>query len=61
MQVKKQKLELVMEQLSGSKLEKEYNKAIYCHPAYFTYMQSTEAYLIAQLVKNPPAMWETWV
>ena len=41
MQVKKPKLELVTEQLSGSKLEKEYNKAIYCHPAYLTYMQST--------------------
>ena len=52
-------LELDMERLTGSKLGKEYNKAIYCHPAYFTYMQSTEAYLIAQLVKNPPAIQET--
>ena len=33
--------ELDMEQWSGSKLEKEYNKAVYCHPAYLTYMQST--------------------
>ena len=37
MQVKKQQLELDMEQQTGSKLEKEYIKAVYCHPAYFTY------------------------
>ena len=30
-----------MEQWTGSKLRKEYNKAVYCHPAYLTYMQST--------------------
>ena len=30
-----------MEQLTGSKLGQEYNKAIYCHPAYLTYMRST--------------------
>ena len=41
MQVKKQQLELHMEQWTGSKLRKEYIKAIYCHPAYLTYMQST--------------------
>ena len=41
MQVKKQQLELDMEQQTGSKLGKEYFKAVYCHPAYFTYMQST--------------------
>ena len=41
MQVKKQQLEPDMEQQSGSKLEKECVKAIYCHPAYLTYMQST--------------------
>ena len=40
MQVKKQLLELDMEQKTGSKSEKEYVKAIYCHPAYLTYMQS---------------------
>ena len=40
MQVKKQQLELAMEKLSGSKLGKEYVKAVYCHPAYLTYMQS---------------------
>ena len=41
MQVKKQQLELDMEQQNGSKLGKEYIKAIYCQPAYLTYMQST--------------------
>ena len=37
-QVKKQELELDMEQRTGSKLRKEYIKAVYCHPAYLTYM-----------------------
>ena len=41
MQVKKQQLELDMEQWIGSKSAKEYFKAAYCHPAYLTYMQST--------------------
>ena len=41
MQIKKQQLELDMEQQIGSKLGKEYVKAVYCHPAYLTYMQST--------------------
>ena len=41
MQVRKQQLELDMEEQSGSKLEKEYVKAVYCHPAYLTSMQST--------------------
>ena len=41
MQVKKQQLDSDMEQWSGSKLGKEYIKAVYCHPAYLTYMQST--------------------
>ena len=40
MQVKKQQLELDMEQQTGSKLGKEYIKAVYCHPTYLTYMQS---------------------
>ena len=40
MQIKKQQLELDMEQWTDSKLGKEYFKAIYCHPAYLTYMQS---------------------
>ena len=41
MQVTKQQLEQDMEQWSGSKLGKEYVKAVYCHPAYLIYMQST--------------------
>ena len=41
MQVRKQQLELDMEQHTGSKLGKEYVKAVYCHPVYLTYMQST--------------------
>ena len=41
MQVRKQQLELDMEQQTGSKQEKEHVKAVYCHPAYLTYMQST--------------------
>ena len=41
MQVKKQQLELDMEQQTGCKLGKEYVKAVYCHPAYLTYVQST--------------------
>ena len=41
MQVRKQQLELDMEQQTGSKSGKEYVKAEYCHPAYLTYMQST--------------------
>ena len=39
--VKKQELELDMKQRTGSRLGKEYIKAVYCHPAYLTYMQST--------------------
>ena len=41
MQVKKHQLELDMEQQTGSKLGKEYVKAVYCHPTYLTYVQST--------------------
>ena len=41
MQVKKQQLELDMEKGTDSKSGKEYIKAVYCHPAYFTYMQNT--------------------
>ena len=41
MQVKKQQLDLDMEQETASKSGKEYVKAVYCHPAYLTYMQST--------------------
>ena len=46
MQVKKQQLELDMEQQTGSKLGKEYVKAPYCHPADLTYMQSTSCEML---------------
>ena len=41
MQVKKQQLELDMEQQTGSNLGKEYVKVVYCHPPYLTFLQST--------------------
>ena len=47
MQVKKQQLQLDMEQQTGSKLGKEYVKAVYCHHAYLTYMQSTSCKILA--------------
>ena len=56
MQVKKQQLELDVEQRTGSKLGKQYIKAIYCHPAYLTWVL-----LVAQMVKNLPAMQEIQV
>ena len=46
MQVKKQQLELDMEQQTGSKSGKEYVKAVYCHPAYLIYMQSTSCKML---------------
>ena len=46
MQVKQQQLEPDMEQRTGSKLGKEYVKALYCHPAYLTYMQSTSCKML---------------
>ena len=47
MQVKKQQLELEMEQWTDSKLGKEYVKAVYCCPAYLIYMQSTSREMLA--------------
>ena len=46
MPVKKQQLELDLEQWTSSKLEKEYVKSIYCHPVYLTYMQSTSCEIL---------------
>ena len=46
MQVRKQQLELYIEQQSSSKLGKEYVKAVYCHPAYLTSMQSTSCEML---------------
>ena len=53
MWVKKQQLEPDMEELIGSKLEKEYNKAVYCHPAYLTYMQSTSCKILGEMIPKP--------
>ena len=49
MQVKKQQLEPGMKQLTGSKLVKVYYKAIYCHPAYLTDMQSTSCKMLSYM------------
>ena len=46
MQVKKQQLELDMEEQTGSKSGKEYVKAVYSHPAYLTYMQNTSSKML---------------
>jgi len=46
MQVKKQQLEPEMEQQTGSKLGKEYVKAVYCHPAYLTSMQNASCEML---------------
>ena len=46
MQGKKQQLELDMDQQTGSKLGKKYVKAVHCHPAYLTYMQSTSCEML---------------
>ena len=54
MWVKKQQLEPYMEQLNGSNLGKEY-KAIYCHPAYLTYIQSTSCEMLGWMNH----MWES--
>ena len=58
MQVRKQQLELDMEQQTGSKLGKEYVKAVYCHPAYLTYMHSTscEIAITSDMQMKPPFM-----
>ena len=46
MQIKKQQLQLDMEQQTGSKSGKEYAKGVYCHPAYLPYMQSTSCEML---------------
>ena len=52
MQIKKQQLELNIEQQTGSKLEKEYLKAVYCHPAYLNYMQNTSCKILGWMKPN---------
>ena len=53
MQVKKQQLELDMEQWTGFKLGKEYIKAVYCCLAYLTYMQSTSCKMPGWMKQKP--------
>ena len=53
MWVKRQQLELDMGQWTGSKLGKEYVKAVYCHPAYLTYMQSTSCEMLGWMKHKP--------
>ena len=52
MQVKKQQLESNIEQWTGSKLGKEYVKAVYCHPAYLTYMQNTSCEMLVWMTQK---------
>ena len=52
MQVKNQQLELDMEQQTGSKSGKEYIKAVYCHPAYLTYVQSTSSEMLGWMTQK---------
>ena len=53
MQVRKQQSELDMEQQTGSKSGKEYIKAVYSHPVYFTYMQSTSWEMLGWIKHKP--------
>ena len=46
-----------MEQQTGSKLGKEYGKAIYCHPAYLTYMQSTSCEMLGWMKHKLESRW----
>ena len=57
MQVKNQQLELDMGQQTGSKLEKKYVKAVYCHPAYLTYMQSTSCEMLGWMKHKLESSW----
>ena len=58
MQDKKQQLEPDMEQRTGSKLGKEYDKAVYCYPAYLTHMQSTSCQMLGWM--NHMLEWRLW-
>ena len=51
MHIRKQQLELDIEQWTGSQLGKEYVKAEYCHPPYLTYMQSTSLRMVIAAMK----------
>ena len=58
MWVKEQQLELAVEQHTGSKLGKEYFKAVYCHPPYLTYMQSISCDLPGWDMQMTPPLWQ---
>ena len=60
MQVKKQQLEVKMEQRTGSKLGKEYIEAVYCHPVYLTYMQSTSCEMLDEAQAGIKIGWEKY-
>ena len=57
MQVKKQQLEPYIEQMTGSKLGKEYDKAVYCYPVYLTYMQSTSCKMLEWMKHKVQSRW----
>ena len=52
MQARKQQLKLDMEQWTGSKLQKEYVKAVCCHPAYLTYVKSTSCEMLGWMTQK---------
>ena len=60
MQVKKQQLEADMEKQTGSKLGKKYVKAVYCHPAYLTYMQSVSWEMLGWIKRKLETSWEKY-
>ena len=60
MWVKKQQLEPDMEQLTGSKLGKEYDEAVYCHPAYLTSMQSRSCEMSGLVTSWNQDCWEKY-
>ena len=57
MKVKKQQSKLDMKQWTGSKLGKEYNKVVYCHPAYLTYMQGTSYEMLGWMKHKLESRW----
>ena len=58
MQDRMQQLELYMEQQTGSKFGKKYVKAVYCHPAYLTYMQSTSYEMLGWTIQKLRSRWQ---
>ena len=60
MQIKKQQLETDMEQWTGSKLQEEYVKAVYCHTANLTSMQSTSCTMLKYQNHKNQDCWEKY-